>query len=173
MVQAADGWIAVNLPRDWDRELVPAWIGCDVSRAIPGAAVIRAARERPGGSSSRMAGCSWAWRSPGSARSLADRPRRPLHRMAARRRCASTRPSEGGRSFGDVGRPALRRHPRRGRRGGDQDREPAADPMRLRLASPAFFERLNGAKDYADARLRRPGRSGAPARAIHGGRRTW
>lgn len=26
---AADGWIAVNLARDDDRDLVPAWLGCD------------------------------------------------------------------------------------------------------------------------------------------------
>lgn len=29
MVRAADGWVAVNLARDEDRDLVPAWLGCD------------------------------------------------------------------------------------------------------------------------------------------------
>ena len=29
LVRAADGWIAVNLARDDDRNLVPAWLGCD------------------------------------------------------------------------------------------------------------------------------------------------
>lgn len=29
LVRAADGWIAVNLARDEDRDLVPAWLGCD------------------------------------------------------------------------------------------------------------------------------------------------
>lgn len=28
LVRAADGWIAVNLARDEDRDLVPAWLGC-------------------------------------------------------------------------------------------------------------------------------------------------
>lgn len=30
LVRAADGWIAVNLAREEDRDLVPAWLGCDV-----------------------------------------------------------------------------------------------------------------------------------------------
>jgi len=30
LVRAADGWIAVNLARQEDRDLVPAWLGCDV-----------------------------------------------------------------------------------------------------------------------------------------------
>jgi len=29
LIRAADGWIAVNLARDEDRDLVPAWLGCD------------------------------------------------------------------------------------------------------------------------------------------------
>lgn len=29
MVRAADGWLALNLARDEDRDLVPAWLGCD------------------------------------------------------------------------------------------------------------------------------------------------
>lgn len=28
LVRAGDGWIAVNLARDEDRELIPAWLGC-------------------------------------------------------------------------------------------------------------------------------------------------
>jgi len=30
LVRAADGWLAVNLAREEDRDLVPAWFGCDV-----------------------------------------------------------------------------------------------------------------------------------------------
>jgi hypothetical protein len=30
LVRAADGWIAVNLAREEDGELVPAWLGCDI-----------------------------------------------------------------------------------------------------------------------------------------------
>lgn len=29
LARAADGWIAVNLAREEDRDLVPAWLGCD------------------------------------------------------------------------------------------------------------------------------------------------
>lgn len=29
LIQAADGWLTVNLPRQDDLDLVPAWIGCD------------------------------------------------------------------------------------------------------------------------------------------------
>jgi crotonobetainyl-CoA:carnitine CoA-transferase CaiB-like acyl-CoA transferase len=30
MFRAADGWMALNLAREEDRDLVPAWLGCDV-----------------------------------------------------------------------------------------------------------------------------------------------
>ena len=47
MVRAADGWLAVNLPRESDLDLLPAWIGCRAD-AAPWPAVIRAARRRAG-----------------------------------------------------------------------------------------------------------------------------
>lgn len=46
MVQAADGWIAVNLPREADLWMVPAWIGCRLE-AAPWPAIRRRARTRP------------------------------------------------------------------------------------------------------------------------------
>ena len=45
LVRAADGWIAVNLARDEDRELIPAWLGSDPDEE-PWAALTRAARRR-------------------------------------------------------------------------------------------------------------------------------
>ena len=33
LIRAADGWIAANLPREDDIELVPAWAGCDFAQA--------------------------------------------------------------------------------------------------------------------------------------------
>lgn len=42
VMRCADGWVAVTLARDWDREAVPAWIGVDASWA----SVIRAVGER-------------------------------------------------------------------------------------------------------------------------------
>ena len=46
LVAAADGWIAVNLPRPSDLESVPAWIGGETD-APPWPAILRAARLRP------------------------------------------------------------------------------------------------------------------------------
>ena len=46
LVRAANGWIAVNLPRESDLESVPAWIGCEAD-AAPWPAILRAARMRP------------------------------------------------------------------------------------------------------------------------------
>ena len=46
MVRALDGWIAVNLPRESDLELIPAWMGCALD-AEPWAAILRPAAARP------------------------------------------------------------------------------------------------------------------------------
>ena len=45
LVQAADGWIAANLPREADREMVPAWVG-GAFTADPWTSVVRRARRR-------------------------------------------------------------------------------------------------------------------------------
>jgi len=45
LVRAADGWIAINLARDEDRELVPAWLRCDPT-PDPWAAIRKHARRR-------------------------------------------------------------------------------------------------------------------------------
>jgi hypothetical protein len=47
MVRAADGWIAVNLPRSCDAELVPAWLEQDIGHADPWHAIMAAARFLP------------------------------------------------------------------------------------------------------------------------------
>jgi crotonobetainyl-CoA:carnitine CoA-transferase CaiB-like acyl-CoA transferase len=46
LFRAADGWIAVNLARDEDRELIPAWLGSHPDED-PWAALAREARRRP------------------------------------------------------------------------------------------------------------------------------
>ena len=33
LIRAADGWMALNLARDEDRDLIPAWLGCDAGAA--------------------------------------------------------------------------------------------------------------------------------------------
>jgi hypothetical protein len=45
LVRAADGWIAVNLPRDSDLDLIPAWLGSRLD-AEPWPTVVRRARTR-------------------------------------------------------------------------------------------------------------------------------
>lgn len=45
MMRCRDGWMAVSLARDTDRELVPAWTGTDFGEE-PWAAIARAAAER-------------------------------------------------------------------------------------------------------------------------------
>jgi hypothetical protein len=45
IIEAADGWIALNLARDDDRDLVPAWVGVEAD-GDPWAAIEEAARER-------------------------------------------------------------------------------------------------------------------------------
>ncbi|MCC2980280.1 CoA transferase [Sphingomonas sp. IC4-52] len=44
MVRTADGWIAVNLPRSCDAELVPAWLEQDIGDGDPWPAIVAAAR---------------------------------------------------------------------------------------------------------------------------------
>jgi crotonobetainyl-CoA:carnitine CoA-transferase CaiB-like acyl-CoA transferase len=45
LMPTSDGWIAVNLARDTDRDMVPAWIGCGLN-ADPWRAIVRSVRKR-------------------------------------------------------------------------------------------------------------------------------
>lgn len=45
LVRAADGWIAINLPREDDLAMVPAWLGQEF-RGDPWCAIVRVARTR-------------------------------------------------------------------------------------------------------------------------------
>jgi hypothetical protein len=47
LLPAADGWIALNLAREEDRELIPAWLECDVGDDA-WATIARLVPERPG-----------------------------------------------------------------------------------------------------------------------------
>ena len=46
LVRAADGWIALNLARDEDRELIPAWLGAEPEADV-WATIRKQARRRP------------------------------------------------------------------------------------------------------------------------------
>ena len=48
LVRAADGWIAINLAREEDRELVPAWLRCELA-PDPWASIRKHARRRAAG----------------------------------------------------------------------------------------------------------------------------
>ena len=81
MVRTLDGWVAVNLPRDSDFELVPAWIGCGLGDA-PWPAILEAARDRPAEALVEDAQrLGLAVTRVGSV--AAGVTRAPLHRMAA------------------------------------------------------------------------------------------
>ena len=45
LVEASDGWLAVNLAREDDRDVVPAWLQCEVG-GQPWAAIVEIARDR-------------------------------------------------------------------------------------------------------------------------------
>ena len=45
LVETADGWIAVNLAREYDRDAVPAWLECD-AEAEPWDIVVELAKQR-------------------------------------------------------------------------------------------------------------------------------
>jgi hypothetical protein len=144
MVRAADGWIAVNLPRAWDVQLVPAWLGREVC-AEPWAAIIQAARQtswRELVAGARLLGLPVA----GVGEVHAEQPDAAMHRMGAG---AQPRPAVGmkvvdlsamwaGPLCGSVlaaAGMAVTKIESRGR------------PDALREASASFYDRLNGAKD--------------------------
>ncbi|MBV9511940.1 MAG: CoA transferase [Caulobacteraceae bacterium] len=143
LVCAADGWIAVNLARESDHELVPAWIGAR-PEADPWRAITAAARTAPRGelvSMARLLGLPVA----GVGEITAVGADAPLHRRAAGSTASRGEPltvidltsiwagplcgavlAEAGFSVSKI--ESLRR------------------PDALREASPVFFERLNGRK---------------------------
>ena len=143
LVRAADGWLAVNLPRDSDRLSVPAWIGCRADIDI-WPAIVRAARGTPGRQlidDARLLGLAVAGvgevqapsrearvvRFAGGAK---HRPRRPLKIVDLSSLWAG--PLCGG-VLAQAGA-AVTRFESRGR------------PDTLRESAPGFFGRLNGGK---------------------------
>jgi len=143
LVPTADGWIAVNLPRESDRELTPAWVGCSPS-AEPWRAILRAARMTP---SARMIADARVLGLPvaGLGEVKAQRPDASLRQMAAGR---ADRPGGPpmvvdlssmwagplcGAILADAGCRVVKV-------------ESLGRPDATRSASPEFFRRLNGAK---------------------------
>ena len=143
LVRSADGWIAANLPREVDRWLVPAWIGCapdaDPWRAVLGAAQSMSSQNLI--AQARLLGLPVA--KVGELR--ADSPDADLHRLAAGRNRPISRPMKVvdlssmwagplcGAILADLGASVTKVESR--------DR-----PDATRAASPLFHSRLNGAK---------------------------
>lgn len=151
LVRAADGWLALNLARDEDRDLVPAWLGCDFGDD-PWALV-----EAHVGDHTRTALIEGAalLGLPVAAvgETTADSPHAPLIRMAAG--AAHARP------FKVVDLTALWAGPMCGAilaaMGASVTKvESERRPDPTRTSTPAFFERLNGAKFHLTLDLAHP-----------------
>jgi hypothetical protein len=142
MVRAADGWIAVNLAREADRELIPAWLG-EAAVEDPWAAVLAGARHRPGRElteGARLLGLPVA----GVAEVTAANLDAPL--VAAGRPAAAA-----GRALKVVDLSSLWAGPLCGAvlascGAAVTKVESARRPDPSRTSTPAFFRRLNGGK---------------------------
>jgi hypothetical protein len=145
LVRAADGWIAVNLPRPSDVCLVPAWIGSDPD-ADPWRVILKAARaasSRELVAGARLLGLPVA----AVAETEANAADAPLHRMAAGRSGVRGGPLK------VLDLSSLWAGPLCGgilARAGFQvtKLESRGRPDAAR-ATPAFFERMNGRKTEA------------------------
>jgi hypothetical protein len=153
LVRAADGWIVINLPRESDRWMVPAWIGCDMG-AEPWDAIVSAVRERPWRrlvTDGRRLGLPVA----GVGEVRAPRAGPPLRRMAAGRPRSPDRPLK------VVDLSSLWAGPLCGwvlaQAGAEVTKiESSSRPDVAREASPDFFARLNAGKAHAQLDFRDP-----------------
>jgi hypothetical protein len=150
LVRAADGWIAVNLPRDSDLEAVPAWLGEDVG-ADPWRTIRRVAAVTPRRQlvdQARLLALPIC--AVGEVRAAA--PAAPLYRMAIGRR-----PSGGAsQAVRVLDLSGLWAGPLCGalmaELGFEVTKvESVGRPDVMRQSAPGFFEALNGRK--AEARL--------------------
>lgn len=143
LVRAADGWIVVNLARDEDIELLPAWIGCEAGDA-PWRAIISAARQQPWRSlvaMARLLGMPVAGVGE-IANGQLDVPRLPM---------ASGKPRAPGTPLRVIDLSSLWAGPLCGavlaQMGVAVTKiESASRPDPSRVATPALFQRLNGQK---------------------------
>jgi len=154
LVRAADGWIAVNMARPDDADLIPAWVGRRIGAHL-WPAIQRAARRRP-------------WRRLVSRARLLGLPIAGLGEIAPRARAVKRF------RLGDGGSCPRREAPRvvdlstlwAGPLCGSILAMAGASVMKLESrtrpdatwnSSPEFFRRLNGAKTLAAFDISRPG----------------
>ncbi|MGZ6017196.1 MAG: CoA transferase [Phenylobacterium sp.] len=152
MVRAADGWIAVNLPREDDLASVPAWIGCDLD-ADPWTAIAGVARTR---SVTQQVEDAQRLGLPVAAVGAV----RAAHADAPRRRLGVARSDARRRPLRVIDLSSLWAGPLCGallaQAGCDVRKvESAGRPDVARLSTPGFFAELNGGKselalDFSD-----------------------
>jgi hypothetical protein len=153
LVQTADGWIAINLARDEDREFVPAWLCADVGDD-PWDSIVGVARTRASNALIAQAillGMPVARVGEVRETSL-EAPALPLGR---------SRPPDLRRSLRVVDLSALWAGPLCGAifagMGADVAKiEGTRRPDPTRATSPAFFQRLNGGKRELEIDLASP-----------------
>lgn len=142
MIRAADGWLAVNLPRESDVEAIPAWTGCDLD-AEPWEVIARVAADVAADALAEDAqrlGLPVA-RVGAVAATSADTPRIRMGRAGSPRRDAPRVLDLSslwagplcGALFAEAGAEVTKL-------------ESVRRPDMLTQSSPAFFARLNGAK---------------------------
>jgi hypothetical protein len=143
LVRAADGWIAVNLAREEDRDLVPAWLGCDFGED-PWTQVEAHA---PGRTCAALVAGATLLGLPAAAvgETVADSPTPPLIRMAVG--------GAHGPALKVVDLSALWAGPLCGAvlaaMGASVTKvESVRRPDPTRTSTPGFFENLNGAKTH-------------------------
>lgn len=151
LVQAADGWIAVNLAREDDVALAPAWLGCTPTDA-PWPAVVEAAGARPWRelvSGARLLGLPVAGVGEVCAATLAA----PL--LVAGRPATKPRPGLGVLDLSTLWAGPLCGAVLAALGASVTKVESVRRPDPGRVSTPEFFRRLNGAKanlalDFAD-----------------------
>jgi len=154
LIQAADGWIAVNLARDEDRDLAPAWLERDDVAADPWAAIEQEASKRR---RDDLVGVAILLGLPVAAvgEVMFDRLEAPTHRLG---RPSSKSPAT---AWKVVDLSALWAGPMCGAvlaaMGAEVTRiESLRRPDPTRISTPEFFRRLNSAKTELGLDLSRP-----------------
>jgi hypothetical protein len=156
LIRAADGWLAVNLARKEDRDLVPAWLGCDFG----GEPWTLIGTHSGGQTRAALINAATLLGLPAAAvgETKADSPHAPLLRMAAG--TARTAP------LSVVDLTALWAGPMCGAilaaMGASVTKvESVRRPDPTRASTPAFFSNLNGAKAHLTLDLADPGAQAA------------
>ena len=176
LLRAADGWMAVSLPRDDDMDLVAAWLELDDGAGLGSRPCgPRSPRVWPSDDPDALVGAGAAARAAGRPRRGGGRHRADVpacsRRASARHRSRPDleRPARG-RPVRPVGRPSLRRPAGPCRRLGGEGRVDAA-PRRCAPRQPRLLRSPERAQALGRARPAGPRGDPGPARARRTGGR--